>query len=353
MKAKIVLIEDNQAMRENVSEILELSDYEVHSAPNGKEGVRLIRDQRPDIVLCDIMMPELDGYGVLHILHRDPETRNIPFIFLTAKAEEADRRRGMNLGADDYLTKPFEDIELLDAVEMRLSKRQTLQKDFGAGEEGLSAFVREAHALEALEELKEDRERRRVSAKDTIFEEGSQPRYLFLVLSGRVKTTRNDDFGKELTLGLRAAGDYLGAADLLRETPYSETAVALEDSEILLIPADEFYALIFADKDVSAMFTKIIAGELAETEQRLLQLAYGSVRKRVSQALLRLRDKFGEEGQPFSIQIQREDLASLCGTAKETAIRTLTDFRQEGLISIGEDGAVQILDEQGLRNLVA
>ena len=100
---RILLIEDNPEVSENTREIMELAGYEVVSAPNGKIGVELAQHENPDLIICDIMMPELDGYGVLHILSKKPETSTIPFIFLTAKTEKTDIRKGMNLGADDYL----------------------------------------------------------------------------------------------------------------------------------------------------------------------------------------------------------------------------------------------------------
>jgi len=125
---KILLIEDNLEVRENTAEILELADFEVLTARNGKEGVELAAGEFPDLIICDIMMPELDGYGVLHILSKKQSTMNIPFIFLTAKAEKSDVRKGMNLGADDYVTKPFDDTELLDAVEARLHKSEMMKQ---------------------------------------------------------------------------------------------------------------------------------------------------------------------------------------------------------------------------------
>jgi DNA-binding response OmpR family regulator len=112
-KRTILLIEDDQHVRENTAEILELANYTVITAENGRRGVEQARNHKPDLVLCDIMMPELDGYGVLHLLGRDPATAEVPFIFLSAKAERSDVRKGMELGADDYLTKPFEFDELL------------------------------------------------------------------------------------------------------------------------------------------------------------------------------------------------------------------------------------------------
>src|SRR4051812_33462814 len=108
---KILLIEDSREMRENTAEILELANYNVITAANGKIGVEYAVKELPDLIICDIMMPELDGYGVLYMLGKNPATASIPFIFLTAKAEKTDLRKGMSMGADDYLTKPFEEME--------------------------------------------------------------------------------------------------------------------------------------------------------------------------------------------------------------------------------------------------
>ncbi|HEX7413502.1 MAG TPA: response regulator, partial [Bacteroidia bacterium] len=107
----IILIEDNKDVRENTTEILELANYKVIQAENGKQGVELTKLHKPDLIICDIMMPVLDGYGVIHLLTKNPETASIPFIFLTAKSERMDFRKGMEMGADDYISKPFDDIE--------------------------------------------------------------------------------------------------------------------------------------------------------------------------------------------------------------------------------------------------
>ena len=124
MNYKILLIEDNIVMAENISSILELARYQVIHAPNGKIGVNLAQQTTPDLILCDIIMPELDGYGVFHKLNNSQETAKIPFVFLTAKADKGDFRTGMNLGADDYITKPFDAIDLLKVIEMRLKKNE-------------------------------------------------------------------------------------------------------------------------------------------------------------------------------------------------------------------------------------
>src|SRR5690554_5425264 len=159
---KIVLIEDNNEMRENIEEILELADYQVLSAENGKVGVELVKKELPDIIVCDIMMPELDGYGVLYYLSKIPETRGIPFIFLSAKTERQDLRKGMNLGADDYVTKPFEEIELLEAIESRLKKRQRFKAVMESNDKW-KGFQDAVCDLTGLDGLKDSRsEERRV-----------------------------------------------------------------------------------------------------------------------------------------------------------------------------------------------
>ncbi len=126
----ILLIEDNQEVRENSAEILELANYKVLQADNGKTGIELAQKTIPDLIICDIMMPVLDGYGVIHLLSKNDATAGIPFIFLTAKTERSDFRKGMELGADDYITKPFDDVELLNAVESRLKKIDLVKSKF-------------------------------------------------------------------------------------------------------------------------------------------------------------------------------------------------------------------------------
>jgi signal transduction histidine kinase len=123
---KILVIEDEMSVRDNIVELLDAENFETVAAENGVEGVKRAREELPDLILCDVMMPHLDGYGVLEALQSDRATATIPFIFLTAKAEKADTRKGMELGADDYLTKPFTIEELLGAIAPRLQKQATI-----------------------------------------------------------------------------------------------------------------------------------------------------------------------------------------------------------------------------------
>lgn len=121
---KILIIEDQPQMRKNLATILEMEDFRVVTAENGRRGVELATKEKPDLVICDVMMPELDGYGVLAALRADAATSTVPFVFLTAKGDKLELRIGMNLGADDYLTKPVSRDDLLAAVRTRLARRR-------------------------------------------------------------------------------------------------------------------------------------------------------------------------------------------------------------------------------------
>lgn len=349
---KILLIEDNKEMRENTAEILELSNYEVLTASNGKEGIEKAKSVLPHLIICDIMMPELDGYGVLRVLGKLPETAGIPFIFLTAKSEKEDFRKGMSMGADDYLTKPFDDVELLDIVELRLRKNQIARKEYANDVDGLTDFLNDAKAVNELSHLSADRTIRKFKKKEIIFYEGNLPHGLFFVNSGKAKTYKTNEDGKEYITGLFKEGDFIGYIDLLQNTNYTESAMAMEESEICLIPKQDFYKLLNSNRDVSIRFIKMISNNLIEMEERILKLAYNSVRKRVAEALVMLEDKFKEKnaGDEFNMNIPREDLANIVGTAPESVIRTLSDFKDEKLIEI-KGSNIKIINSNGLRKM--
>lgn len=335
MSKTILLIEDNEGMRENTAEILALSNYNVITAENGKVGVEQARKHKPDLIICDIMMPELDGYGVLHMLSKHPETAGIPFIFLTAKAEKNDFRKGMAMGADDYLTKPFDDIELLDAVEIRLKKAEALKKEFEQSAKGFDEFVDNVKGLNELATFTNERTLRTFKKKEMVFSEGNYPSALYLVNKGKVKTFKTNEAGKELITGIHKEGDFIGYVSLLEGSQYNESSEVLEDAEIYIIPKQDFFALIYNNKEISGKFVKMLSNNLAESEDRLIRLAYNSVRKRVSEALVMLHDRYKKEGQDkVVIPISREDLAGIVGTATESVIRTLGDFKEEKLIEV-------------------
>ena len=343
----LLLIEDNDEIRENTAEILELAGYKIRTAANGKIGVEMALDEKPDLIICDIMMPVLDGYGVLHLLNKNPGLTGIPFIFLTAKAERSDFRRGMEMGADDYITKPFTDIELLNAIEWRLKRSELLKKEYAGDAEGMQQMLKDFGGKNALQELAADRNTNNYKKKQLIYSEGNHPNRLYYIQKGKVKTFKSNEDGKELTVGLFNEGEFLGYTALLEETVYKESAEAIEDTEIAIIPKEEFDKLIHNNQEAALKFIKLLAKNITEKEEQLLGLAYNSLRKRVADALITLQNKFQVGEGNFSIHISREDLANIAGTATESLIRTLGDFKSEKLIDIKE-GSIIITNAEKL-----
>jgi CRP-like cAMP-binding protein/CheY-like chemotaxis protein len=349
---KILLIEDNAEIRENTAEILELAGYKVSTADNGKMGVEEAITFQPQMIICDIMMPVLDGYGVLHVLQKNDSLQQTPFIFLSAKSERSDLRKGMEMGADDYITKPFTETELLSAIESRFKKADLLQRDLPEGIEGWSTVVETVTGKDPLVELKEDRNINKYKKKQVIYSEGNHPGRLYYILKGKVKTFKANEDGKELTIGLYNAGDFFGFIPLLENEIYKETAEALEECELAVIPRNDFDDLLFQNKDVAHRIIRLLAKNVTEKENQLLGLAYNSLRKRVAESLLTLMKKYKTpEAEQFSIHISREDLANIAATATESLIRTLSDFRSEKLIDIAE-GKIVILNEKKLRDMI-
>lgn len=346
---KILVIDDNLEMRENIAEILELASYQTVTAEDGKKGVAAAKSENPDLIICDVMMPELDGYGVLHILSKDPSTLGIPFIFLTAKSENSDMRKGMSLGADDYITKPFEETDLLDAVEMRLKKSEAMKAGSERTITGVQGFMATASG-KVFEQVTKNHRTKQYSLKEYVFREGDSPIYLYFLSKGKIKTFKMNEDGKEYITGLYNAGDFFGYTALLEHANYADSAQIIDDAEVLLIPKDDFYHLMGSNAEVIGSFIKLLADNIHQKEEQLIELAYSSVRKRVANALVQVYAKYNAEGrEDFTISLGREDLASIVGTATETVIRALSEFKEDRYIaSKGRD--IKVLDIQALKN---
>ncbi len=340
---KLLVIEDNIDIRENLAEILALAGYDIQTAENGKIGVEIAVQFLPNLILCDVMMPVLDGFGAFKILRSKPQTADIPFIFLTAKAEKSDFRYGMNLGADDYITKPFETNELLQVIEMRLQKAEKANQMLL----DTQVFVNEAQGEAALNELTRERESRHFDKKNVIYAEGTVPRFFYFIKSGKVKIFKHNDYAKELIVNILGKEQFFGYVDLFNGGYYGASAAMLEEGELILVPKEDFFKLVQQNRDVANWFVKLLSENIGQQQQQLVNLAYNSVRKRVADALTRLHEHYAEH----PIVMLREDLAALAGTAKETAIRTLTDFREEKMIDI-EDNKIQILRPDKLKSLI-
>lgn len=348
MHIKVLIIEDTADIREDVVEILQLAGHTVYAASNGKEGVEVAKRQMPDIILCDIMMPELDGYGVLYLLHNSPETAAIPLIFLTAKTDRIDLRKAMEMGADDYLTKPFDDVELLNAIESRMKKKDQQKQFYSKALDQLDYLISRNNGLAALQKIIRERKSRHFKKNQIIYYEGDKGNGLYIVLSGNVKTSKLAEDGHELITGLHSADLYLGVQAMLADEPYTDTAEALEDSQLCMIPKDQLEELLTLYPDVSRQFIKLLAAQIRENQEQLLQMAYYSVRKKLAEALLRLM----RQSDPVrkEIQISREDLAALAGMATETVSRTLSDFKAEGLIN-KTGGIITVLNLKRLETM--
>src|SRR6476661_2603303 len=316
----ILLIEDNELIRENTAEILELAGYDVLTAENGKLGVEQALAKKPDLVVCDIMMPVLDGYGVLQIFNQNPQLSGVPFIFLTAKTER------------------------LSAITSRLNRFRHLNPDDDLQGEGLNEFLDDARAVGNLASLSADRKVYQVRKKQDIYLEGDEPNRVYFLKSGRVKTVKTTDAGKELITGLYGPGEFFGYLPLLENTDHSDSAVAVDDSELVYIPKDDFTQLVMRNPEVGQQFIRLLAGRVSEREQQLLGMAYSSIRRRVADILLRLHEQ-SEEG---SIQLSREDMAAMVGTASESLIRTLSEFKQDGLIELTPKN-IKVLQPEKLR----
>ncbi len=346
----ILVIEDNEHIRENTAEILELAGYKAFTAPNGKQGVEIALQETPSLIVCDIMMPELDGYGVLHLLKKNKSTENIPFIFLTAKTERADMRKGMEMGADDYITKPFDDIELLNAVEMRLKKLAIAQNKYPASSQGITSFLNDIKNS-GVKNLSENYEIETYHKKQHLYTEGKRPRFLFYLINGKIKGYKTNEDGKEYISDLYNSGDFIGYNPLIQEINYEDSAMALEDAEVMQIPRDDFLKMVYTDMNIASAFIRIMSHNVKEKEERLLQIAYGSLRKRIAKALIEIQNKFCGENTQESISISREDIAHYVGTATESLIRTLSDFKAEKLIEI-KGANIFIKNVEKLRDLL-
>lgn len=346
MKKKVLLIEDDDIVRENTAEILELANYLVKTAKNGKIGIELAKAFLPDIILCDIMMPELDGYGVLQILSREPLISKIPFVFLTAKTEYSEVRKGMNLGADDYILKPFQESELLSAIEIRLKRSEA----FGFKKEVHDKKSKDEKPIKTLDDILTVSNLISYNADDTIYCEGNNSLYIFLIEKGEVKTHKISAEGKELITGLYKKGDYFGHTSFFNNSQYTETAICITNCNVYRILKDDLLKLIKSNHQFAFDFIELLSENVKEIKEHLLQMAYGSVRKKTAATLLYLVNKSNDKNR-LEIKLCRSDMASMAGIAKETLIRTLSDFKSEGLIAASRD-IVKILDEEKLQKIL-
>ena len=348
---KILIIDDDATFRENMAEILQLSNYITLIATDGKEGVEKALKEKPDLIICDVSMPNLDGFSVLHILSRHPETESIPFIFMTGKNDLTDIRKGMRLGADDYLVKPFDETDLLNSIEMRLSKVNSSKAKLTEIQQAIVTFIKEIRSCSSANSSIVGSAIQKYKKKHTLYSDGQKASAVYFVVSGKIKEYMINEEGKELITNMYAKGDFVGYTTILENTLYNETAQIIEDAELLVISKKDFLQLINNNLQVANEFIGMLSHNLIIKDQKLLQLAYSSLRKKVATGILEVIDKFQDKhnGKPI-VEISREDLANVVGAAQESLSRTLKDFKNDRLIDMFE-GNIVVLDDIKLRQL--
>lgn len=346
-KATILIIEDNQEVRENIATILGLYGYGTLMAVNGLEGVKAATNASPDLILCDVMMPELDGFGVLSILQENERTAVIPFIFITAKTETEDIRRGMTLGADDYLTKPFYKDELLRVVQLRLKKAASRSADVMTGEQLHLSDPERGRAT--LEEAFSGSGRREIyEGGRIVVREGDRPRFIYRVNKGHIHLVRTHEYGRDYIIAELGEGEIFGVPCVLERTPFHYTArVASGPAECALLPTDQLLKMVHSDRSVTEALMQLLAGRVVENGHRLVNQAYDSVRRRTALVLCDLWEKYA----PEPIELSREELAQMVGATKESIIRALSDFKRDGLVRT-EGRNVVVLEPNALRGLL-
>lgn len=335
--SKILIIDDDKILCQNTEELLSISGYDVYTASNGKEGLDKATELQPDLIVCDVVMPELDGYSLLHLLRKNKKTEATPFIFLTAKGNKEERRKGMNLGADDYLSKPFQDVDLLGAVENRLKRLNNLASKNGT----TSAFYSESDFNDYIKKIKVEYKSFVYKPKQFIFTEGNNAHYLYLVKKGKVKIYEIDQSGKELIMGIFTEGDLFGHRPLLEGRPYEDSCQALEETELIKVPKKDFLKAINENHNLTISLLKELSRDLSEKEHELLDFAYSSVRKRT---LIRLKELI-KNNPDHAAHISRVDLAKLVGTTNETLVRTLTDLKKDKVLEIDAKG-IRVADKE-------
>ncbi|TXE16725.1 response regulator [Psychroserpens burtonensis] len=347
---RVLIIEDDSVLRENTAELLELSNYETLTASNGQIGLEMATKHKPDIIICDIMMPILDGYGVLEGLSKQDETKFIPFIFLSAKTERQDVRKGMDLGADDYITKPFNEDEIISAIESRIAKASILKDERNSFKNAPSNTEDDIRTLNDLKNFFDDYGKIfNYNKNETIYKEGHNSNTIYLIIKGAVKCYKFDEKGKELTTALHKEDDLFGYTSFTQNIPYRETAKAIKDLEMVGVSKAELKEVLNNNHKVTLEVIQLLTDDLTGVKDQLLQMAYSSVQKKTASTILRFAEKINSNPED-SIKISRNDLASVAGIATETLIRTISDFKKQGLIEL-EGRNIKVLDIQKLQDI--
>jgi CRP/FNR family cyclic AMP-dependent transcriptional regulator len=350
---KILLIANDPAIRAMTTDILALAHHQVLLAQDGKSGVELAETEHPDVIITEVAMPGLDGYGVMHLLQSYPWFYNTLFIVLCAACDKGELRRAMTMGADDVIIKPFDGTELLSCIEVRSKKREWLSKANGNGNGATPISIPIQTEKELMVQLISDRNIDRYNRRQLIYKKGDRPTKLFYLINGKARSYNTHADGKDLAIDLFGPGDFLGYSDIIKNHNYSESVETIDYAELAVIPRSDFEELVFQNTVFAKRFVDLVITRSRTMEQRLLWMAYHSLRQKVAAALLHLKDKYGNgQEEPFEVNLNRSIFASIAGTATESSIRTLGEFRSEKLIELEADGTIRVINEKKLAQLL-
>ena len=340
---QLLLVEDNKSRRKNILTTLEMAQYKIDTATSIQGCIKKALTSKPQLIICNADLHNKNGHTIESFIDKYPLLRNTPLLFFSDGPGKRTESVRLNDAVIRFVDHPFTSTSLLKAVEEVLTARAVNMP----GKENIEPIT----AKMTLAEFANNREIQHVKKKHAIYMEGNHPLRLFYIQRGKVKTIKTNNEGKELTIGLYNEGEFLGYPALLEGTNYKDTAVAMEDCELSIIPKEEFGELMQTNRQAAGEFTRLLARDFSEKEEQLVGIAYNSLRKRVADALMTLQQKFFKASKtPFSMHISREDLANLAGTATESLIRTLSDFKNEKLIEI-KKGNIIIRDAGRLQRL--
>jgi len=334
--SKILIIENDVATKNHLVNLLQLAAYDVIIAEDGQQGIKIALTQKVDLIICDSVLPIINGYGVLHVLKRNNILRDTSFIFVDTVLNWSEIRKGIELGASDYIINNIEATEFLDIIDKCLYKMEQQRLQLPEYANGAAQPVDFVSTLnDYMVDIKNDKTVNVYKRKQGIYSKSNHPSAVYYILKGKVKTYKRNSEGKELITGLYRENDFFGFMAVLERKTYCESAEALEDAEIAVIPRAEFDAMIHNKPMVMKKLIDMLAQNLEEKEAKLLNIAYDSLRQKVAHTLLSIYNKYNVNSEEFfCIDITRENLAAIAGVAKESLTRTLSDFRQESLIDL-------------------
>lgn len=353
MKNTILLIEDDESSRMITAELLRMAGYEVIAAANGEDGIGMAKERQPALILCDIVMQVTNGYEVLRALQDEPDTRTIPFIFLTGRCEHYEIRKAMLMGADDYITKPLVASDLLEAVERRIEKRNRAQLHSMPDRAAVPPWQTWTSGGSLLEVAARVGKPREYKKNEMIFMEGAPNRTCLVIESGCVKTFKTTFTGKVCITGIYKEGELLGDGGLSGDTIISNSAVAIQPVAGYQLSKCDIKSVLSKNPAASFTYLSMISKRLSKLDDHLLSIAYCGVRKRVAHALLKLEEEFnGRDNEGATvIPLPLQDIACISGMTSESSYRVLSDFEKDGMIKRDAAGHILISNAELLKRI--